>query len=586
LIRGYLIEAHSLVAKLKDPDCESARRTLDEAAQELESTVAVASAMASHSQQVQGLLKQADDCEAKAMARTMQAPAVVGPPGAPLPPKALAALAQKLAALASQVDALEALAKQIGDKVAQLHTLAKDMADVRQKLKTAQLELQAQEPALEQYTEFCRQAQTTSAVLQQAATQRLNELVYGNDGVGLLKTVEQGSSLADTCSTMETVAAIRQKQAQCLQIAAEIARTKSTLSGDIQALRRQLNDWEYNLAPRRPKIEQLVRTIEGYARRLQEVTNQAESLNRAAEAMNQDFTREYDIVKAGVRELGDLPEATAQEMRADRAHQQVRTVFDHPQRQQDLAALRQRREGGDPVPVGSPGAYAQSARVILAKLTNANCESAQRTLYEAEQELDSVSLASTLALGSLDSRLQGMLRQAEDCEQKAQTPPTTQVPGILNSRIPGAPMAPKVPTSEVPGILTSKPQAPPTPSPKATAAATPPGTAQPPAVTPPPAPKPAGCVLAGSWSQTLERVGSSVWTIDKTGHATESGLGNSTGTASLAGNTLRIDWTNPNKWAGYYVWTLDTGCKSGRGTQTFTAGPLAGSSRTSIISRQ
>lgn len=95
-----------------------------------------------------------------------------------------------------------------------------------------------------------------------------------------------------------------------------------------------------------------------------------------------------------------------------------------------------------------------------------------------------------------------------------------------------------------------------------------------------------GCVAAGSWSQTLERMGRSVWKIDKDGKATESGLGNSTGTASLAGNTLRIDWTNPNEWAGSYVWTLDAGCKSGSGTQTFTAGPLAGSSRTSTVNRQ
>ncbi|MGH9906095.1 MAG: WSC domain-containing protein, partial [Pyrinomonadaceae bacterium] len=52
-----------------------------------------------------------------------------------------------------------------------------------------------------------------------------------------------------------------------------------------------------------------------------------------------------------------------------------------------------------------------------------------------------------------------------------------------------------------------------------------------------------GCTLAGSWAQKAEGIGSSVWTITNTGEARELGLGNAKGTAALAGNSLRIDWT-------------------------------------------
>jgi hypothetical protein len=58
--------------------------------------------------------------------------------------------------------------------------------------------------------------------------------------------------------------------------------------------------------------------------------------------------------------------------------------------------------------------------------------------------------------------------------------------------------------------------------------------------------QPSGCTLAGAWAQESQGVGSSMWNLTDAGQASESGLGNSRGTATLTGTRLRIDWTNPN----------------------------------------
>ena len=78
------------------------------------------------------------------------------------------------------------------------------------------------------------------------------------------------------------------------------------------------------------------------------------------------------------------------------------------------------------------------------------------------------------------------------------------------------------------------------------------------------------CTLAGTWTQNSEGLGSSVWTIADNGEATESGLGNAKGRASLSGRTLRIDWTIPGyNNSGYYQWTLGDDCRgSGEAVNT------------------
>jgi hypothetical protein len=80
----------------------------------------------------------------------------------------------------------------------------------------------------------------------------------------------------------------------------------------------------------------------------------------------------------------------------------------------------------------------------------------------------------------------------------------------------------------------------------------------------------ATCHLAGTWSQTTTDVGSTTWVITADGKAQEYGIGNASGTATLAGNVLTITWTTSNGYAGVYKWTLGANC-SGTGTLTFTA---------------
>jgi hypothetical protein len=80
------------------------------------------------------------------------------------------------------------------------------------------------------------------------------------------------------------------------------------------------------------------------------------------------------------------------------------------------------------------------------------------------------------------------------------------------------------------------------------------------------------CSLAGNWSQIADGIGGSTWTITDSGRATESGLGRATGTARLTGTTLRIDWSIGSSMSGIYEWNLDSNCRSGSGTLTFTSG--------------
>jgi hypothetical protein len=77
------------------------------------------------------------------------------------------------------------------------------------------------------------------------------------------------------------------------------------------------------------------------------------------------------------------------------------------------------------------------------------------------------------------------------------------------------------------------------------------------------------CQRTGSWSQTTEQVGSTVWTIKENGEAQEQGIGNATGRGDLQGDVLTITWQTSNGYAGVYEWTLDATC-TGSGTLTFT----------------
>lgn len=80
------------------------------------------------------------------------------------------------------------------------------------------------------------------------------------------------------------------------------------------------------------------------------------------------------------------------------------------------------------------------------------------------------------------------------------------------------------------------------------------------------------CTMEGSWIQYATGLGRSTWYVTSDGKATESGLGGSAGTASLNKNVMRIDWTNPNGWSGYYEWTMDAACMTGEGQLIFKSG--------------
>lgn len=89
------------------------------------------------------------------------------------------------------------------------------------------------------------------------------------------------------------------------------------------------------------------------------------------------------------------------------------------------------------------------------------------------------------------------------------------------------------------------------------------------------------CSIEGSWTQYATGLGRSTWHVTSDGKAIESGLGASTGTASMTKNVMRIEWSNPNGWSGYYEWTMDAECRTGSGTLVFKSGGTG--SRTSTV---
>jgi hypothetical protein len=98
----------------------------------------------------------------------------------------------------------------------------------------------------------------------------------------------------------------------------------------------------------------------------------------------------------------------------------------------------------------------------------------------------------------------------------------------------------------------------------------------------PPAPTPTervdstGCPIEGKWLNDAPDLGQSTITItrqpDGTFKATEDGMANFDGSATVAGKVLHIDFRTDNGYAGSYEWVLDDSCSVGDGKVSFTAG--------------
>lgn len=80
------------------------------------------------------------------------------------------------------------------------------------------------------------------------------------------------------------------------------------------------------------------------------------------------------------------------------------------------------------------------------------------------------------------------------------------------------------------------------------------------------------CKLAGNWTQDTPGIGSTIWEIKSDGTAKETGIGFAKGKATLRDNVLHIDWETNTGYSGYYEWTLDGNCSSGKGKLLFKTG--------------
>ena len=82
------------------------------------------------------------------------------------------------------------------------------------------------------------------------------------------------------------------------------------------------------------------------------------------------------------------------------------------------------------------------------------------------------------------------------------------------------------------------------------------------------------CSAGGQWEQTATGVGTSTWTLTRSGgsyHAQENGMGNAVGTAVMTGNRVRIDWRTGD-FSGLYEWVIDPSCTTGEGQLVFYSG--------------
>jgi hypothetical protein len=94
----------------------------------------------------------------------------------------------------------------------------------------------------------------------------------------------------------------------------------------------------------------------------------------------------------------------------------------------------------------------------------------------------------------------------------------------------------------------------------------------------------ASCKLASVWAGEVAGVGSSVWTISSDGAASERGMGNAQGHASLSGRTLTIIFhTAFNN--GTYVMQLNGTCSNGSGKVSILGGVPAGAVYSAVFTK-
>jgi hypothetical protein len=83
------------------------------------------------------------------------------------------------------------------------------------------------------------------------------------------------------------------------------------------------------------------------------------------------------------------------------------------------------------------------------------------------------------------------------------------------------------------------------------------------------------CTAIGRWDHQTEDIGGTSWRIEQGGAATETGIGNATGTATFSGHVLRITFVASDQvTTGVYEWTLSPNCQTGSGSLTLT-GPAS-----------
>jgi hypothetical protein len=92
------------------------------------------------------------------------------------------------------------------------------------------------------------------------------------------------------------------------------------------------------------------------------------------------------------------------------------------------------------------------------------------------------------------------------------------------------------------------------------------------------------CKLASVWANEMANTGSSVWTISADGSASEKGLCNASGHASLVGRTLTIRWHAACN-DGVYTVQLNESCTAGSGKAAVVEGLGTGTVYTLTFSR-
>jgi hypothetical protein len=106
---------------------------------------------------------------------------------------------------------------------------------------------------------------------------------------------------------------------------------------------------------------------------------------------------------------------------------------------------------------------------------------------------------------------------------------------------------------------------------------TPAATTPPPVATKAPPAKPplAQCDIGGQWRMDTQNVGRSTWIFSPLGgnrySGQETGLGNASGTASVNGDSLRLEW-RAGGYSGVVELRLDASCSSGQGRHVFHTG--------------